>query len=83
MIERVLVVGATGMLGKPVVQALRQRGLIVRAFVRDKEKAERLLGAGYEFAQGDVTDEATVQRALEGCQAVHVSLFWRDESHND
>ncbi len=74
MIERVLVVGATGMLGKPVAEALRRRGLIVRAFVREQEKAERLLDAGYEFAQGDVADEASIRHALEGCQAVHVSL---------
>lgn len=74
MIERVLVVGATGMLGKPVAQALRRHGSVVRALVRDTEKAQRLLGSGYEFVRGDVTNEASLRRALDGCQAVHISL---------
>ncbi len=74
MIERVLVVGATGMLGAPVAAALRRRGLVVRALVRDAEKARRVLGDGYELARGDVMDGDALQRALDGCQAVHVSL---------
>ena len=40
----VLVTGATGTVGAHVVRALQRRGAPVRAFVRDPEKATRLLG---------------------------------------
>jgi uncharacterized protein YbjT (DUF2867 family) len=71
----VLVVGATGQLGGPVASQLLQDGFVVRLLVRDVDRARRLLGAGFDHVQGDVTDPAAVRRALQGCDAVHVSLM--------
>ena len=69
---RVLVTGGTGFVGPKVVQAIRDEGHEVRALVRDPEskQAQLLAGWGCELAQGDVTDEESLRRAVEGCDAV-------------
>lgn len=70
----VLVVGATGMLGRPVAERLRHDGYAVRILTRDPELAKNALGEGIEYARGDVDDAASLDRAVAGCMAVHVSL---------
>ena len=62
------------MLGKPVAQQLRTDGLNVRLLVRNPEKAQRLLGAGYEIIKGDVDNAAALREALKDADGVHVSL---------
>ncbi|KAL8140274.1 hypothetical protein V2J09_006295, partial [Rumex salicifolius] len=56
----VLVTGATGGVGKRVVDVLREKGLPVRVLVRDKEKARKLLGPDIDLIVGDVTKENTL-----------------------
>src|SRR5262245_55006138 len=62
----VLVTGATGFLGRRIVQRLSQADVAVRALVRsghaDVDGAER-----YE---GDVCDDATIAAAVRGVDAV-------------
>ncbi len=70
----VLVVGATGMLGRPVGERLRHDGYGVRVLTREPERAERDLGEGIEYVRGDVDDAASLERAVSGCKAVHISL---------
>jgi uncharacterized protein YbjT (DUF2867 family) len=70
----VLVVGATGMLGRPVAERLRADGFTVRVLARDPAKARSLFGDGYEIAPGDVEDSGALQTAVDGCHGVHVSL---------
>ncbi|MCX6066645.1 MAG: NAD(P)H-binding protein, partial [Chloroflexi bacterium] len=72
--QRVLVIGPTGMLGKPVAQQLKADGFNVRLLARDPNKARRLLGDGYEIIQGDVEDAAALRSALSGVDGVHISL---------
>ena len=50
---KVLVTGATGNVGGHVVRALIQRGIPVRAFVRDSHKAAQIFGPDVEVAAGD------------------------------
>jgi uncharacterized protein YbjT (DUF2867 family) len=69
----ILVTGATGNVGSRVVQELQVRGVSVRAFVRDVEKARITLGQGVEFAVGDFADAASVRRALEGVERVFLA----------
>jgi uncharacterized protein YbjT (DUF2867 family) len=68
-----LVTGATGNAGSQVVRALRTRGVAVRAFVRDPEKARQLFADEVELAVGDFADGATVTRALDGVEAMLLS----------
>jgi len=72
--KTILVIGATGMLGKPVAQQLKADGFNVRLLVRNPEKAKKLLGEGYELMQGDVDNEASLRAALTDVDGVHISL---------
>jgi uncharacterized protein YbjT (DUF2867 family) len=60
---KVLVVGATGALGRPVVQLLRARGLAVRALNRHPEQAGDLAELGAEVVAGDLADPSSIERA--------------------
>ncbi|SHN46642.1 NmrA family NAD(P)-binding protein [Cryptosporangium aurantiacum] len=59
----ILVLGATGSIGTPLVRALRDAGEPVRAFVRDPAEGEAL---GVPYAVGDLDDPASVAAALDG-----------------
>ena len=78
--NRILVLGGTGMLGAPVARRLQADGFRVRLLARDPEKAGQVFGdagqdgAGLEIVPGDVTDPGSLERALEGCSGVHVSV---------
>jgi uncharacterized protein YbjT (DUF2867 family) len=63
----ILVTGGTGFVGPKIVHALRAAGHDVRALVR---KPERGAALGVELVEGDVTDAASLRRAVEGCDAV-------------
>ncbi len=67
---RVLVTGATGFIGSWVVRELTARGHAVRALVRPTSSLANLEGLPVERALGDVTDLSSVERALQGCEAV-------------
>ncbi|KAL4562248.1 hypothetical protein LXL04_034446 [Taraxacum kok-saghyz] len=56
----VLVAGATGGVGRRVVDVLRNKGLPVRVLVRNKEKAEKMLGPDIDMVVGDITKASTL-----------------------
>jgi uncharacterized protein YbjT (DUF2867 family) len=62
----VLVAGATGGTGRLVVQTLVKNGFHVRAFVRDVERAKKLLGSKIDYAKGDVREIESIKAALKG-----------------
>ena len=66
----ILVTGGTGFVGPKVVHRLRAEERDVRCLVRKPDKAGPLGSWGCELVQGDVTDEASLRRAAEGCDAV-------------
>jgi len=63
----ILVIGATGTIGHHVVDQLNQRGVNVRALVRDPSKAD--FPAGVDIVQGDLLDPATLRSAFVGVKA--------------
>jgi nucleoside-diphosphate-sugar epimerase len=65
-----LVTGATGLLGSHIVEQLRRRDLPVRVLVRPGADRTWLETQGVEFAAGDITDPASLQRACRGADAV-------------
>src|SRR5437660_6183343 len=62
---RVLVTGATGFLGSRLARTLVDCGVHVRAFVRPTSDRRRIRDLPVEIAVGEVTDQASVARALE------------------
>ena len=60
----ILVTGATGKVGRQVVEQLLNRGASVRALVRDPAKAN--LPAGISAVQGDLLDVDSLRSALTG-----------------
>src|SRR5437016_13000358 len=66
-----LVTGATGFLGSRVVHRLHQQGEPVRALVRATSDRRRLAGLPVDYAEGDVTDRASVEKALDGVETVY------------
>lgn len=87
---RVLVVGASGALGRPTVQALLARGVAVRGLCRHPEAAADLAAAGAEIVAGDLTDRASIERALQGVTRVLAAAHgllgrgrWRSEAVDD
>jgi len=64
----ILVTGATGQIGKQVVQQLTQRGAQVRALVRDPAKAD--FPSNVEVVQGDLLDPDSLRAAFQGVKTL-------------
>lgn len=61
---KAFVAGATGETGRRIVKQLVDRGIPVRALVRDPEKARSILPIGVELVQGDVLERAKLSDAI-------------------
>lgn len=72
MISNVAIIGATGMLGKPVTRALAQNGFRITALVRDRLKAN--LPEGVTKLDGDVSNIKSLERLLTGQDALYINL---------
>ncbi|MBC8090463.1 MAG: NAD(P)H-binding protein [Pseudonocardia sp.] len=70
----VLVIGATGFLGRRVVAALVNDGRRVRAMARTPQRAQDLAGASVEIVEGDFLDAASTAAAVDGVAAVVVCV---------
>ena len=64
----ILITGASGAVGRQVVQQLVDRGAAVRALVRDPSKTS--FPAGVEVVQGDLLDVEALRRALAGASTL-------------
>jgi len=64
----VLVVGATGNVGRHVVKHLLGSGRQVRALARDPDKAAELLGPDVDIVEGDLELPASLAPALDGVE---------------
>jgi len=67
---KVLLTGATGLLGNHIARILTEKGYSVRAIVREKSDLSILEGLNIEFVKGQITDTLTWQKALQGCGAL-------------
>ena len=64
-----LITGATGNIGRPLIEQLHEQGHDARALVRDPSRAE-LLPAGIDIAVGNLDDADSVISALKGVDSV-------------
>ena len=67
--------GAMGGIGRNLTEFLLARGHKVRALVRrEDERAETLRRLGAEVVEGDLTDLASMHRAIEGCARIYFGM---------
>ncbi|MFJ5047060.1 NAD(P)H-binding protein [Streptomyces sp. NPDC088719] len=69
----ILVTGATGTVGRRVVEQLLERGEHVRALTRDPARAD--FPDGVDVVRGDLTDPASLGPALDGVSGLHLITF--------
>jgi nucleoside-diphosphate-sugar epimerase len=71
-----LVTGATGLLGRRLVDVLVASGVSVRAFIRPSSNASHLINQGVELLMGTIDDWSAIRQAAEGVDMVfHVAGF--------
>ena len=70
----ILVIGATGFVGRHLSLGLLEQGLPLRALVRDPRRARTLLPAEIELVAGDMADPAALDGALQGARAVYLTV---------
>ncbi|MFE6777982.1 SDR family oxidoreductase [Streptomyces sp. NPDC057702] len=73
----ILVTGATGNVGRHVVERLLARGHRVRALSRDPDRAA--LPAGVEVVRGDLTDPRSLDAAFTDLSAAHLITYDADQ----
>ncbi|GAA1660008.1 NAD(P)H-binding protein [Glycomyces endophyticus] len=73
----ILVTGATGTVGRHLVEQLSGAGHRVRALTRDASRAR--FAPGVEVVEGDLTDVASLRPAFAGATAAHLITFGGDD----
>jgi len=71
---KILVIGATGMLGEPIARQLQADGYNVSVLSRNLEKARAKFGNEFTIVQGDVEQPESLRSALDGMDGVHINL---------
>jgi uncharacterized protein YbjT (DUF2867 family) len=67
--------GAVGAIGRNLTAMLRAKGHKIRALVRrEDERAGALRQLGAEVVEGDLTDLASMRRAIEGCARIYFGM---------
>jgi uncharacterized protein YbjT (DUF2867 family) len=74
---KILVTGASGNVGRPLVEQLNQSGHQVRALTRNAAKAT--FPQGVEVVEGDLTKPDTLTSAFEGVSGLHLINFGGDD----
>ena len=66
----ILVTGGTGFVGRHLIQHMRKEGIAIRAVVKTLDKAQSLEALGVHLIQGDITDKASLEKAVLGVDRV-------------
>jgi len=73
-VRTILIIGASGFVGRRTAQALLAGGHAVRCLARDPARVQDLAALGCEVVKGDVSDLASLEAALASVQAVYISI---------
>ena len=71
--QKILFIGASGMLGKPVALELMRAGFVVTLLARDVDKMRKLF-PNTPIVKGDVFDIASLEAAMAGQEIVYLNL---------
>lgn len=77
---KILVLGASGLLAKPVIQHFDEAGFELRLFSRSVNAS--MFEKPYDLVQGDVFKQEDLDKAVQGCDAIHISLSKVDENRS-
>ena len=69
-VARILLTGATGLIGSHVARLLAERGDDIRVTVREGSNLDGLAGLEVEKARADILDRRAIRRALRGIERV-------------
>jgi uncharacterized protein YbjT (DUF2867 family) len=84
MTKNVAVIGATGMIGRPVAIALAQAGYTVTALVRKRPESETNLPKGINVVPGDIKNAGNLLTLLNGKDFLYINLNLKQhEKKND
>jgi uncharacterized protein YbjT (DUF2867 family) len=72
--KKILVIGASGFAGGALARALLGQGHAVRCLARKPAGVADLAARGCEIVPGDISDPASLRRALAGMDAVYVTI---------
>ncbi|MBX2945203.1 MAG: NAD(P)H-binding protein [Cyclobacteriaceae bacterium] len=72
--KNIAVVGATGLLGKPVTFALVNAGFTVKALVRNTARAATELPTEVALVEGDLKNLHDLEQTFAGCDAIYINL---------
>src|SRR5258706_6818242 len=76
--SKALITGGTGFIGSHVVRRVLAEGVDVRCLVRPGSNRANLQGLKVELAEGDLSDPASLGKALTGCSMLfHVAADYR------
>jgi dihydroflavonol-4-reductase len=70
-VPRTFVTGASGFIGGALATRLQERGEELVALARSDASAAKLRGRGLKVVRGDVLDEDSLARGMEGCELVY------------
>jgi uncharacterized protein YbjT (DUF2867 family) len=70
----ILIVGATGVLGRETARQLLDKGARVRLLSRTPAKLDDLKQAGAEVMAGDLIDASSLARACQGVERVFAAV---------
>ncbi len=68
--DKLLVTGATGLVGSHVVERARKENIPTRVIVRENSDQDLLKEWGVEIVHGDLTDKESLRQAVEGVTAI-------------
>jgi len=77
--QKLLFIGATGMLGKPVALELLRAGFQLTLLARDVETMQKLF-PNIPVVKGDVFDQSSLEAAMNGQEAVYLNLSIKQSS---
>ncbi len=83
IMRKILVIGASGFLGRHIAGALLADGYAVRCLARHPSRAGDLAEAGCEIVRGDISDLASMQQALESVEGAYISIHTLSPQHAD
>jgi uncharacterized protein YbjT (DUF2867 family) len=69
---KILIIGASGLLARPVIRYFDSKGFHLRLFSRSVNPS--MFDKEFEIVRGDVFNPVDLDQAMNGCDAVHITL---------